>query len=325
MRHRLIAPLCVAVTVAALAGCAQSSTAESAAAECENPLSSGAVSDAYAAKASVPLGDSIKPATALPVTVAQRTVTTADQTADTATIARSVSASETAQGKAVVAAPAIVTADINIYDSVTGARVYSTSSKNSAADFLAVPEKRGLNVLSDAALCALPGQRVTVAMTPKEAAGFLRSGLSEGAAAIAYIDVKNTSNFKASGKEQPLPNGFPAVTRTAAGDPGVVLPPQQAPSELRSALRIKGEGRSVHAGSNVVAQVLSVSWAGKVTASTWNDGPMIIPADDPAVSWRNELNGVPVGSQVVILMPAKSDASQATPAQVLVVDVLASE
>lgn len=311
MRQKMVGMFCVAL---AAIGCFSGCAGEHLHAKgndnrkCDSVLSNGAVSDAYAVAAEADLGDKITIESALPVTSAQRTVSQHD--------------SRASAHAAAVTGPAVVAANINVYDASTGVRVYSSQGNNKQNDFLAIPEQPGANVLSDGVVCAYPGERVTVAMTPDEAAGFAQYGLSSESAAVAYIDVLSSGGFKAEGKEVPLPAGFPAVTRTEIGVPGVVFPPQTAPTAMRSALKIAGTGPAVQAEDSIVAQVMSVTWQGAVAGSTWEQGPTVIAAKNSPIEWRDALNGVKAGSQVVILMPADQNTGAA--AQVVVVDVLAA-
>lgn len=170
-------------------------------------------------------------------------------------------------------------------------------------------------------ICATPGDRLLLAISPEDGLGEAASaewGLSPESSLIMVIDVVAVSQPKASGSERQLPNGFPNVVTTSGGQVGIVLPPSNPPSEVRFAERIIGAGPKVTAEDVVVGQALSVDWATKsVLSSTWQQGsPTSFGTQAEGTEIRTFLTGQTVGSQVVIIAPSETGAT------VTVVDIL---
>ena len=302
-----------ATALLALTGCAHSSGvqhAHNATAACTPALTVGAAATALTHTAEnfpasiTPLQTTLVPAT-------QRVVhhaATAEQVATAHTPAEPGS---------------LVAARIAIYDGATGKQVYNSNFNGAAAqDFLAVQDPQDATALSRAVQCALPGDKISVVYSAADALPFVSQfGISAGSTAVALLDVSAVGATIAEGTPQRLPAGFPAVTRTAAGVPGVVIPPQGEPRELATAVAIRGTGREITASDNLVVRFTSVAWHSKeVLTTTWQPGagPQLLPANAPDLPWRDSLNGIPVGSQVVVLQPA-SDTAEAA---VIVVDLL---
>lgn len=213
----------------------------------------------------------------------------------------------------------VVTANVSTYDAVTGQLL----NERLNAPHLALPEEaidQTVEVLQSAdsaqltfdyllataLVCAVPGDTIVLAMTPVQS---MSSQMSMNAV-VSVIEVLSTESARANGDAHSLPNGFPAVTNDENGRPGIVLPPQAAPSELRTALRIEGNGAEVTAEESVIGNVLTVGWDGNLVANTWAEGMPGFGTEEspnPAYTFRDALTGYPVGSQVVILDPNDGD------------------
>lgn len=166
-------------------------------------------------------------------------------------------------------------------------------------------------------VCAVPGDTIVLAMTATQS---LASQVGADAA-VAVIEVIDTFPSTARGSQRALPNGFPAVTTDETGQPGIVLPPQAAPSEQRVAPRIEGDGAAVTEESAVFGQVLTVDWNGSVVTNTWERGIVGFGTQEnpnPEYPVREALTGFTVGSQVIILDPNDGDPV------VHVVDIIAA-
>lgn len=272
--------------------------------DCQPALTAGAASaelpatwDSFPAE--------VKPVTAATVAASQRSVTLAPH-------------------DATAAVPGdFVAAQLAIYDGKTGEQVYSSTSKGETAhDFLAVQEPEQATSLSRAIQCAAAGDQVRVVYSAADSEPFAAQfGISPGSNAVVLLHVAAVSGAKAEGTAQRLPAGFPAVTRTADGVPGVVLPPQAAPTETLAAVSIKGTGRAITPSDNLVVRYTTVAWEDQeVITSNWtaNASPQLLAADAPDIPWRDKLNDIPLGSQVVVLQPASAGADAA----VIVVDLL---
>lgn len=166
-------------------------------------------------------------------------------------------------------------------------------------------------------LCAAVGDTVVTELSPQDS---MAMGVDGQLVVVAEINAVYPS--RAEGKMRALTTGFPAVTNDETGRPGMVLPPQQAPTKAKSALRIEGAGEKVAASDNVIGNVLTVSWEGQSVRNTWDELPSAFGAEgdeaQTGASFRSQLTGYPVGSQVVVIEPTGDGT-----ARVSVVDILA--
>ena len=107
---------------------------------------------------------------------------------------------------------------------------------------------------------------------------------------------------------------------TITVDKGTAPPKKPATTVLA-----KGTGPAVAPGLLVV-QYEAVSWAGQSAGSTWQDGvPVGVPvgAGGQGASPFDTLVGVPVGSRVLITLPARGAADAAKSSVAAVVDIVA--
>lgn len=220
----------------------------------------------------------------------------------------------------------LVSMNMALYDAATSTPVYASpafSGQATGPEFLMVSEEQS-NPVSEAVRCAAVGDRIVLAISAADAAQI--SG-DDSTALVGVIDVVAESPLRAEGKLRGLPNGFPAVVTNDEGRPGVVVPPGKAPEGTRSAVRIEGDGAVVTDTENVVAQVTEVLWdpsvtdnAQKLLSDTWTDGLKALGNEEQIAqsgnTFRTELTGKTVGSQVVILENTGGKA------RVLVVDIL---
>lgn len=209
-------------------------------------------------------------------------------------------------------------------DSLTGDEIYRSAhfGTDDAAEFVLVTDDSGFPALTEGLRCAAAGDRVIVATSPEESLPMVTTyGLTPGASFVAVIDVLEVSPLAASGSARALPSGFPAVATLETGQPGIVLPPQDAPTSTKTALRIKGHGDVVTADAMVIAQVLTVTWTGDVVRNTWDSGPVNAgteaQVEQSGATFRPFLTGLNVGSQLVIIEPGELGTN------VSVIDILA--
>lgn len=305
MRRRIV-PAAVAATLvlAAMTGCTQGTTAASG---CSDLLHPGVMSDG------VKIGSdgSVDITSSNDILNAQRSVPVL------------------ADDRSSVTEPGgIVVADVAIYDAVTGDVL-------DRADAVPLPALPG-NLLEDvrtalqsgdagsmslqhllaaSLLCTAPGDTVVLAMTAQQSMS-TQLGYNPS---VTVVDVLSTSPSRAEGRTRGLPAGFPAVATDETGRPGIVLPPQAAPAETRTAARIVGSGAKVTADDTVIGQALSVDWNGTIVKNTWETGVVSLgseSAPNPDYAIRDQLTGYPIGSQVVVL-----DAGDGNPV-VRVIDIL---
>ncbi|WP_336659292.1 peptidylprolyl isomerase [Leucobacter sp. USHLN153] len=193
---------------------------------------------------------------------------------------------------------------------------------NAMPEMLLVDEDAA-NPLSEAVRCSVPGDRVVLALSPEDSAQLgAQLGAPTGDTLVGVIDVRTSSALRATdGPVRGLPNGFPAVVTNDEGQPGIVLPPTEAPEGMHSGVRIEGDGKVVQAGDAVIGHVLSVDWNGTIQQNTWDSGVVMIGSQDDIEmsgnTFRTELTGAKVGSQVVIVEHESGGL-----ARVVVVDIV---
>ncbi len=298
MRRRALSlTACLAVLGAgALVGCTPAQHVDT----CLAPLGTGALSDSVSIS-----GDS---ADSLEVTLRE---------GSTALNAQRSIVNPASDRTSLVTEGSIVGANIAYVDSASGellevSPTFGTDTGD--ALFLATAQHSGIVA---GTLCAAVGDTVAVALSAEESAAM---GIRDGSL-VAVVEIVSVNEPRATGAHRLLPSGFPAVTTNADGQPGIVLPPQQAPKSVRSAVRIEGTGPRVQADQAVIGNVLSVSWTGAELKNTWPLGPQSFGTEEQAeqadASFRAELTGYPVGSQVVVIEPGDGGAT------VSVVDILA--
>lgn len=183
--------------------------------------------------------------------------------------------------------------------------------------------------LADAAQCARAGERVTAIMPATAFFGeAAQAQLSDPSTPIiAVIDVTRVYLSSAAGPVLPPVDSIPAVVTAPSGQPGVTMPQQAPPGELRSALRVSGYGSEVRDGDELVLHVSIFSWeSGQQLASTWNPANSVLqttasaaPAADGLFGATSALVGETVGSQVIVVVPAAQAAELPGPVNPLVI------
>jgi len=151
---------------------------------------------------------------------------------------------------------------------------------------------------------------------------------TEGAAVkdetiVMIIDVTARYLGKANGAEQIPQAGMPSVVLAPDGRPGITVPNEAAPSDLKVAVLKQGDGATVADGDTVVVNYTGVVWEDKsVFSSTWEDGSaasVVVKSLDPTdgtglvEGFKTALTGQKVGSQVVVVVPPAQGYAGSTP------------
>ena len=113
---------------------------------------------------------------------------------------------------------------------------------------------------------------------------------------------------KAEGKAQKAPEGFPTVKLAENGEPTITIPEGvEAPTELKIATLIEGDGEEVKAGDRVYVNYRGVIWrTGEEFDSSWSRGePIDFTTDGVIGGFSEALVGQKVGSQVISVVPAE--------------------
>lgn len=203
-----------------------------------------------------------------------------------------------------------------------------------------------LDLLAEAVQCALVGSRIAVTGTIADVFGAdtldasLRLGNDD--AIVMVIDVEAAYLGRATGVPQLGASGIPAVVTTPDGIPGVTIPNEAPPSELRSHTLVLGQGPAIEEGDRAVLHYTGLLWStATVFDSSWERGApatfrIVSFEDDPAgivPGLAEGLIGRTVGSQVIVVIPPElgypSGQAPATipdgSTMVFVVDILGIE
>ncbi|MGH8774454.1 MAG: FKBP-type peptidyl-prolyl cis-trans isomerase [Jiangellaceae bacterium] len=128
-------------------------------------------------------------------------------------------------------------------------------------------------------------------------------------ALLVVIDVKDARTIAARAEGTPVtpPAGLPTVELADDGKPTITVPGGEAPTELVAQPLITGEGDPVEAGQSLTVHYTGVTWAdGSQFDSSWDAGaPASFGIGVGAVipGWDEGLVGLPVGSQVLLVIP----------------------
>lgn len=170
------------------------------------------------------------------------------------------------------------------------------------------------------------GSRVLLTITPADGYGEKTAqSTSElaGQTLVFVVDLKSVvkGDGVATGAEQKLPAGFPAVTSASGKRPEVTsVTGVKTSDQPSSALLVKGKGATIDEKKSLVLQFLQTDVkTGQQTQKTWDaQQPQVVPAQS-VLELITALKGQPVGSRAVVVT---ADSTQ-QPAQILVVDVVA--
>ncbi|PWJ53176.1 FKBP-type peptidyl-prolyl cis-trans isomerase [Quadrisphaera granulorum] len=188
------------------------------------------------------------------------------------------------------------------------------------------------------------GDRVLTAVAPVDGygpqGGLPQASIGASDTLVYLIDVLGVSPGWATGTPEtaPLPAGVTSVTvdqQTHA--PTIVVDSKASPpTQLVKQVLVTGKGAPVQNGQQLTMQYTGVTWStGKEFDSSWKRGAPFdfqLGAGQVIKGWDQGLEGVPVGSQVLLVIPPAlgyEDKAQgdipANSTLVFVVDVLAAQ
>ena len=182
------------------------------------------------------------------------------------------------------------------------------------------------------------GTRIMLSIPPAE--GYGSSGQStagiKGTDTLVFVVDVISSYDKASSADpkavaQTQPNTSPQVSGPLTGAPTVTFPSTApAPTTTKTSLIAKGTGPAITA-ETVVLQYFVESFQGQTIASTRTDGaPIAVTIGGTTPSVFDSVKGYPVGSRILIAIPATTGQTSASaspttePAVAVVVDVVAA-
>lgn len=139
---------------------------------------------------------------------------------------------------------------------------------------------------------------------------------------ITVVDILPTT---ATGEERPAQDGMPQVTvNDTDGTVALSVDGLAVPTRCTASVLVQGDGRQVDADDIVMARYTTVGWSdGKQQNTTYGNTtlPGTITMSDTFTGIREHLLDVPVGSRVVLSIPA--DQAAGNGAVAVVIDVLA--
>jgi FKBP-type peptidyl-prolyl cis-trans isomerase len=169
---------------------------------------------------------------------------------------------------------------------------------------------KGNDLLAAMLACTSVGDRVVLATDVKSVYGdsYDADTIANGdQTAIFVFDVLAAYLGKANGWDQLPQAGFPSVVLAPDGRPGITVPGDAPPTDLRIATLKAGTGATVKDDSNVVLQYTGVVWeTGTVFDSSWssqNGGPALFSPDQVVAGFAEAIVGAKVGSQVIVVIP----------------------
>ena len=169
--------------------------------------------------------------------------------------------------------------------------------------------------------CAKVGDRLGVTATT-ESIGFSADFLKPDDTIVLIVDVVRSFPGRADGVPQLAQNGMPAIALAPSGQPGVTIPSGDAPTDLRIATTILGDGETVEEEDAVVAHVTRLIWSTRdVIDTTWLTAEhsavpttLFVSPDATGGSaggvlpgLEKALVGAKVGSQLVVVIPPGED------------------
>jgi len=157
---------------------------------------------------------------------------------------------------------------------------------------------------------AKEGSRIVAILPPVEAhdgQGVPALGVGPADSFVFVIDLKKVFLEKATGASVAPQAGLPSVVTTPEGIPGVTIPNELAPTELKVAQLIKGAGEEVQKGQEVTLHYSGFVWdSSEKFDSSWDTGqPAQFQLQDGALieGFLSAVVGQTVGSQVIAVIP----------------------
>jgi len=173
------------------------------------------------------------------------------------------------------------------------------------------------------------GSRVLLVAPPKEGygkEGNSQAGIKGSDSLVFVVDViaayNATTGLPESTPVTDLPAALPAVTGDA--EPTIsIAEGTTPPKEPKTTVIATGTGPEVVKGELGIVQFSAVSWTGDPLRTTWATGPEGVAIGGQQPSPFDLLVGIPIGSRVLLELPAQEGADAAAESVAVVIDVIA--
>jgi peptidylprolyl isomerase len=199
---------------------------------------------------------------------------------------------------------------VSQYEPTTGEFTGSSGYETPRRAILGSGPGEGTDPYADMIACTSVGSRVVVTTDVKSALGdsYDPETVANGDDTIVLVfDVMAAYLGKANGWDQLPEAGFPSVVLSPNGRPGITVPGDSAPTDLRVATLKAGTGATVEQDSQVVLHYTGVVWeTGTVFDSSWaseTGAPVTFSPNDVVAGFAEAMVGAKVGSQVIVLIP----------------------
>jgi peptidylprolyl isomerase len=182
------------------------------------------------------------------------------------------------------------------------------------------------------------GTRMLLSIPPADgygSSGNSQAGIS-GTDTLVFVvdllaDYKPDASAPGVADSQLPATGWPKITSTPGQPPQITsVAGVKTPTSPISKLLVKGSGAKIDSSQTLVLQLVQTDIAtGKQTQSTWGQQPQLVTAQN-VLSVVTALDGQNIGARAVVLLPATAaqpasataTSQPATPAQILIVDVV---
>jgi peptidylprolyl isomerase len=180
------------------------------------------------------------------------------------------------------------------------------------------------------------GSRVLMVLPPKYGYGKTgnpEAGIKGTDSLVFVVDVIASYSQNATPTDAPtpvttLPKDLPAVTGEWGSAPTVKVAKGTTPPKTGAVTVLAtGAGEKVATGHLVVVQYSAVDWTGAELNKTWGgDGPQGVPVgvagEAPGSNPFNLLIGKPVGSRVLLTLPAEQGTDATKKSVAVVIDII---
>jgi peptidylprolyl isomerase len=177
------------------------------------------------------------------------------------------------------------------------------------------------------------GSRVLMVLPPKAgygATGNPQAGIKGTDSLVFVVDLIARYGAKSSTPAPKpvsgLPKDLPTVTGAWGAEPKITVPKGTTPPKAPAVKVVAtGSGEKIAKGNLLVVQYTASSWANTLLSKTWGvQGPQGVPvgAADGQPNPFDLLLGTPVGSRVLLTLPAQAGKDAAKESVAVVIDVL---